>query len=130
MLVIGVSKLTDSHVNVFCEIARTSLSGTNRKEDEQQNAESIFGLWPDHHLRDVCATARTPSSDFRKRYKFLNAQSIVGLGPEYQGIDPNDGRAVARETTQTDCGCNSDSLNVGNDIGSRIEQGEVGIRPL
>ena len=124
VLDIGVSELTDPHVNVICGTALTPLSGT-RQEDKPLNAKSIVGLGPDHHLCDVCATARTPSSDCRKCYESLNAQSIVGLGPEHQGAGPNDDCAVAREITQSECGCNSNSLNVGNDISSRMEQEEV-----
>ena len=42
--------------------------------------------------------------------------------PGHQGLDPSDARGVARINPPSDVGCNSDPLDVGNDICSRIEK--------
>ena len=65
--------------------------------------------------------ARTPLSDTRSDNESLNAESIVCLEPGHQGLAPSDARGVARINSPSDVGCNSDSLDVGNDIGSRKE---------
>ena len=67
-------------------------------------------------------TARTPLSDGGCNSASLNAESIVGLEPSYQGLNSSDEREVARICPLSDGGCNSASLDVGSDIGSRIEQ--------
>ena len=69
--------------------------------------------------------ARTPLSDTRSDNESLNAESIVGLEPGHQGLDPSDARGVARINPPSDVGCNSDSLKVGNDIDSSIEHIKV-----
>ena len=69
--------------------------------------------------------ARTPLSDTRSDNESLNAESIVGLEPGHQGLDPSDARGVARINPPSDVGCNSDSLDVGNDIGSCEEHIKV-----
>ena len=69
--------------------------------------------------------ARTPLSDTRSDNESLNAESIVGLEPGHQGLDPSDARGVARINPPSDVGCNSDSLDVGNDIGSCEEHIQV-----
>ena len=69
--------------------------------------------------------ARTPLSDTRSDNESLNAESIVGLEPGHQGLAPSDARGVARINPPSDVGCNSDSLDVGNDIGSCEEHIQV-----
>ena len=69
--------------------------------------------------------SRTPLSDTRSDNESLNAESIVGLEPGHQGLDPSDARGVARINPPSDVGCNSDSLDVGNDIGSCEEHVKV-----
>ena len=62
--------------------------------------------------------ARTPLSDTRRDNESLNASRIVGLEPGHQELAPSDACGVARINPPSDVGCNSDSLDVGNDIGS------------
>ena len=69
--------------------------------------------------------AHTPLSDTRRDNESLNASSIVGLELGHQGLAPSDALGVARINPPSEVGCNSDSLDVGNDIGYRIEQVKV-----
>ena len=41
--------------------------------------------------------------------------------PRHFGLGPINARVVTRKRSLSDVGCDSDSLDVGNDIGSRIE---------
>ena len=66
--------------------------------------------------------ARTPLSDTRSDSESLNAASIIGLDPDHQKLDPINARGVARIDPPSEVGCNSDSLDVSNDIGSCKEQ--------
>ena len=69
--------------------------------------------------------ARTPLSATRSRNESLNAASIVGLEPGHQGLDSRDAREVARINPPSDVSCNSDILDVGNDIDSGTEHIKV-----
>ena len=69
--------------------------------------------------------SRTPLSDTRNNNESLTAESIVGLEPGHQGLDPSNARGVARINPPRDVGCNSDSRDVGNDIGSCEEHIKV-----
>ena len=66
--------------------------------------------------------ARTPLSATRSRNE---SASIVGLEPGHQGLDSRDAREVARINPPSDVSCNSDILDVGNDIGSGTEHIKV-----
>ena len=68
---------------------------------------------------------RTPRSNTRSNNESLNASSNVGLEPGHQGLDPSDARGIARIYPPSDIGCNRDSLDVGNDIGSCKEHIKV-----
>ena len=46
----------------------------------------------------------------------LHAESMVGLGPSYQGCDSFDVCVVARENAPSSVGREGTTLNVGNDI--------------
>ena len=67
----------------------------------------------------------TPLIDTLSDNESLNAASIEGLEPGRRGLDPSDARGVARINPLSEVGCNSDSFDVDNDIGSRIEHDEI-----
>ena len=62
--------------------------------------------------------ARTPLSDTPNDKESLNADSILGLDLSHQGMVPSDMRGVTRKNPLSDVSCNSDSLDVRNDINS------------
>ena len=66
--------------------------------------------------------ARTLLSDTRSNNESLNTMRSVDLDPSHQGFEPSDARGVARINPLNDVGCDSDSLDVGTDISSHIEQ--------
>ena len=89
VLDIGMSELTDSNIeNMNSE--RSSLS--------------------------IGDTARTPLSVTRCDNESLHAESMVGLGPSYQGCDFFDVCVVSRENAPSAVGREGTTLNVGNDI--------------
>ena len=64
----------------------------------------------------ISDTARTPLSVTRCDNESLHAESMVGLGPSYQGCDSFDVCVVARENAPSAVGREGTTLNVGNDI--------------
>ena len=89
VLDIGMSELTNSNVeNMNSE--RSSLS--------------------------ISDTARTPLSVTRCDNESLHAESMVGLGPSYQGCDSFDVCVVARKSAPSAVGREVTTLKVGNDI--------------
>ena len=89
MLYIEISELIDSHVNI-------------------RSVEQFSGTQSE--------VARTPLSDNRSDYESLNAESIAGLAPGNQGLDPSDVRGVASIYPLSDGGYKSESLDVDNGI--------------
>ena len=69
-------------------------------------------------VNEICEAARTSLNDTHPDSESLNDGSNVGLEPSHQGCNPFDARGVARINPLSDFGCNSDSLNFSNDIGS------------
>ena len=67
--------------------------------------------------------ARISLSDARSDNESLHAASIVDQG--HQGLNPSDAREMTRINLLSDVGCNSDSMDVSNDISSCIEQFKV-----
>ena len=72
-------------------------------------------------LKKTYEAARTLLSNSRSDNESLNAESIVDLEPDHQRLDPRNEREVARINPLSDVGCDSGSLDVGNDIGSGTE---------
>ena len=71
-------------------------------------------------------SARTSLSDTRTDNESLNATSITGLEPSNKGLKSSDTREVERANQPlSDVDCNSDPLNVSNDISSCIEHIKV-----
>ena len=70
----------------------------------------------------ISDTARTPLNVTRCDNESLHAESMVGLGPSYQGCDSFDVCGVTRENSPSAVGREGTTLNVGNDIISRIER--------
>ena len=64
----------------------------------------------------VSETARTPLSDTRCDSESLNAESIVGQMPSYQGLCPADERGVTRKYSLSDVDGDVNALNVISDI--------------
>ena len=64
----------------------------------------------------ISDTARTPLSVTRCDNESLHVESMVGLGPSYQGCDSFDACVVARENAPSAVGREGTTLNVGNDI--------------
>ena len=64
----------------------------------------------------ISDTTRTPLSVTRCDNESLHAESMIGLGPSYQGCDSFDVCVVARETAPSAVGREGTTLNVGNDI--------------
>ena len=70
----------------------------------------------------ISDTARTPLSVTLCDNESLHAESMVGLGPSYQGCDSFDGCGVIRKSSPSAVGREGTTLDVGNDISSRIER--------
>ena len=65
---------------------------------------------------NISDTARTPLSATRCDNESLHAESMVGLGPSYQGCDSFDVCGVTRKNSPSAVGREGTTLNVGNDI--------------
>ena len=65
---------------------------------------------------NISDTARTPLSVTRCDNESLHAESMVGLGPSYQGCNSFDVCGVARENAPSAVCREGTTLNVGNDI--------------
>ena len=76
----------------------------------------------DSDVNDNCETARTPLSCTCCYKEPLDTNSIDDPRLSHFGFDPLDICAVAREHPQSEGGCHSTSLNVGNDIVSEMPQ--------
>ena len=79
----------------------------------------------DPDASDNSETARTPLSGTRSYNEPLDADSIDEPRSSHLGCDPLDVLGVAYKHPQSEGGCHSASLNVGNDIGSCTEQANV-----
>ena len=71
---------------------------------------------------NISDTARTPLSVTRCDNESLHTESMVGLGPSYQNCNSFDVCRVTRENAPSAVGREGTTLNVGNDIISRIER--------
>ena len=86
---------------------------TNSKVEDMNSERSSLS---------ISDTARTPLSVTRCDNESLHAESMAGLGPSYRGCDSFDVRVVARENAPSAVSREGTTLNVGNDIISRIER--------
>ena len=64
---------------------------------------------------NISDTARTPLSVTRCDNESLHAESMVGLGPSYQGCDSFDVCVVARDNAPSAVGREGTTFNFGND---------------
>ena len=64
----------------------------------------------------ISNTAHTPLSVTRCDNESLHAESMVSLGPSFQGCDSFDVCVVGRENTPSVVGREGTTLNVGNEI--------------
>ena len=84
------------------------MSGLANSSVENMNSE--------RSSLSISDTARTPLSVTRCDNESLHAESMVGLGPSYQGFDSFNVCVVARENAPSAVGREGTTLNVGNDI--------------
>nr|CCA27706.1 reverse transcriptase putative [Albugo laibachii Nc14] len=78
--------------------------------------EDVSNIGPQKNSSIASGTARTPLSDTRCDNESLKAESIVGLVPSHQGLDPANERGVARVNPLSGVSCNNESLDVIEDI--------------